>query len=56
MEFYSNDPSIGFEYEGGFLFSERALRISYTQSFGNNKLKGNRKRQTGSAEEQRRVN
>lgn len=55
-ELYTDDPSIGFEYEGAFIFSERSVRITYTRSFGNNKLKGNRNRQTGSAEEQGRVN
>ena len=55
-ELYTDDPTIGFEYRGAFNFVERAVRISYTRNFGNNKLKKNRKRQTGSAEEQRRVN
>jgi hypothetical protein len=55
-ELYTDDPTIGFEYRGTFNFVERAVRISYTRNFGNNKLKRNRNRQTGSAEEQRRVN
>ncbi len=55
-ELFTTDPTIGFEYKGAFNFSERAVRLTYTRSFGNNKLKGNRKRQTGSAEEQGRVN
>ena len=55
-ELYTDDPTIGFEYQGSYLFSERSVRVTYTQSFGNNKLTGNRKRQTGSEEEQGRVN
>lgn len=55
-ELYTDDPNLGFEYKGSYWFAERAVRVTYTRSFGNNKLKGQRNRQTGSAEEQRRVN
>ncbi len=55
-ELFTDDPTIGFEYQGSYIFSERSLRLAYTRSFGNKKLKGNRKRNTGSAEEQGRVN
>ena len=53
---YTDDPSLGFQYEGQFRFSERAVRLTYSRNFGNNKVKGSRKRDTGSAEEQLRVN
>lgn len=53
---YTDDPTLGFQYEGQFRFSERAVRLTYSRNFGSNKIKGSRKRQTGSAEEQGRVN
>ena len=56
FESYTDDPTLGFEYRAKFRFFQRAVRLTYSRSFGNDKLKGNRKRQTGSAEEQRRVN
>ena len=56
FELYTTDPTLGFEYEGAYLFSERAVRLTYSRNFGNNKVKGSRRRETGSAEEQGRVN
>lgn len=50
-----DDPNIDFKLDSYFGFSERVFRLTYSRQFGNNKLKGERKRATGSAEEQRRV-
>ncbi len=50
------DPKIDFRYEGYYGIGERLFRLTYSKRFGNNKLKGARKRATGSAEEQRRAN
>lgn len=55
-EVYTDDPTLGFKYRGSFRFSERAVRLNYSHSFGNSKVKGTRNRQTGSSEEQSRVN
>lgn len=49
-------PSQGFETDGRFDFSNRTFKLSYSRSFGNNKLKASRERSTGSEEERRRVN
>ena len=51
-----DDPDVNFVYRSLYGFSERVFRLTYSRRFGNNKLKGERKRATGSAEEQRRVN
>ena len=51
-----DNPDIAFKYQGDYIFSERVFRLSYSKRFGNSKLKGNRQRQIGSAEEQRRTN
>lgn len=44
-----------FQFNGRLKFDKRRFVISYTQNFGNNKVKGIRKRSTGSQEEQNRV-
>ena len=36
-------------------FSQRTFKVSYSRSFGNRKLKGQRKRKTGAEEERKRV-
>ena len=48
----SNAP---FKLDGNIKFDKRIFTITYTQKFGNNKIKGARKRSVGSAEELRRV-
>lgn len=53
---YTDDPTLGFQYEGQFRFSERAVRLTYSRNFGNKKLKSTRQRETGSEAEQKRVN
>ncbi len=50
-----DDPDIDFKLDSYFGFAERVFRLTYSRQFGNSKLKGQRKRATGSAEEQRRV-
>ena len=47
---------LGFDYIGEYNFAERIFRISYSNRFGNTKLKQARKRQTGAAEELQRDN
>ena len=44
-----------FNFNGKVKFDKRRFVITYTQKFGNNKVKGTRKRSTGSQEEQNRV-
>jgi len=44
-----------FTYSGNIKFDKRRFTITYNQKFGNNKIKGARKRSTGSSEEMRRV-
>jgi len=48
-------PDSGFTTEGVFDFSNRTFSISYSNSFGNNKLKSARKRITGSENERKRI-
>lgn len=49
-------PSQNFAFDGDFDFSQRTFSMTYSKSFGNNKVKAARKRQTGAAEEKGRVN
>jgi hypothetical protein len=44
-----------FSFHGNIKFEKRIFTITYTQKFGNKKIKGVRKRSVGSAEEKRRV-
>ncbi len=44
-----------FSFHGNIKFEKRIFTITYTQKFGNTKIKGVRKRSVGSAEERRRV-
>lgn len=44
-----------FSFHGNIKFEKRIFTITYTQKFGNTKIKGVRKRSVGSAEEKRRV-
>ncbi|MEL6636986.1 MAG: TonB-dependent receptor [Bacteroidota bacterium] len=49
-------PELGFTTNRRFDFSQRTFRLSYSRTFGNNKLKASRRRGTGSEEERGRVN
>jgi len=52
----ANQPDINLNYRGKFAFAERRVRLTYTYNFGSNKVKAARNRQTGSSEEQGRIN
>lgn len=43
-EWVLDNPNINFENRGSFLFTERVFRVTYSKRFGNNKVKGERKR------------
>jgi outer membrane receptor protein involved in Fe transport len=45
-----------FNFSGFFDFSQRTFLVSYSRTFGNQKLRALRDRKTGAAEERRRVN
>ncbi|MEM8846049.1 MAG: outer membrane beta-barrel family protein [Bacteroidota bacterium] len=49
-------PEQNLNTENTFDFSNRTLLLTYSRSFGNDKLKSSRQRQTGSDDERRRVN
>lgn len=51
-----NDPQQNFYYRGQYRQTERIFRLTYSNKFGSNKVKGARQRATGSEEERRRVN
>ncbi|MEM1215880.1 MAG: outer membrane beta-barrel protein, partial [Bacteroidota bacterium] len=51
----ADQPDINLRYRGKFGFAERRVRLTYTYNFGNNKVKAARNRQTGSADEQGRI-
>ena len=44
-----------FSFDGYIKFDKRIFTITYSQKFGNTKIKGVRKRSVGSEEERRRV-
>ncbi|MEL6660258.1 MAG: outer membrane beta-barrel protein, partial [Bacteroidota bacterium] len=52
----ANQPEINLNYRGLFGFAERRIRLTYSYNFGNTGVKAARNRQTGSADEQGRVN
>ncbi|MBK8921906.1 MAG: TonB-dependent receptor [Saprospirales bacterium] len=52
----SNFPEYNLVSKADFDFSQRTFKLTYTRSFGNNKLKDARQRATGSEEERQRVN
>lgn len=51
-----DNPEINFQYRGGYTVAERIFRLSYSNRFGNTKLKQSRNRETGAAETLRRDN
>ncbi len=52
----SNFPEYNLVSTGTLDFSNRTFKLTYSRSFGNNKLNGARQRGTGSEEERKRVN
>lgn len=48
-------PTINLNVKSSYRFAERVFMLSWTNTFGNNKLKSARNRQTGAAEEMRRM-
>lgn len=50
-----DDSRQEFRYEGRYRFSERVFRLTYSNTFGSNKVKAARQRSTGSEEERQRV-
>jgi hypothetical protein len=51
----TEQPEIGLMVRSSYQFSERTFMLSWTNTFGNKKLKSSRQRQTGSAEEMKRI-
>ncbi|MGB4840234.1 MAG: outer membrane beta-barrel protein, partial [Saprospiraceae bacterium] len=51
----TNQPDVNLLVNMSFRFAERIFMLSWTNTFGNSKLKSSRSRQTGSAEEVRRI-
>ena len=51
----TNQPENNLLVDVSFQFAERTFMLSYSNTFGNNKLKSSRSRQTGSAEEMKRI-
>lgn len=52
---YTHIPELNLEQAMEVNFDTRRVTLAYTRSFGNNKVKSSRKRNTGAAEELRRV-
>lgn len=55
IEWEYNQPDLGIKTYGDNDWSERVLLLTYTFSFGNQKVKGKRNRETGSKEERDRM-
>jgi outer membrane receptor protein involved in Fe transport len=51
----TNQPQINLRVNESFQFAERVIMLSWTNTFGNRKLKSSRQRQTGSTEEAQRI-
>ena len=51
----ANIPELNIQSKGMLNFEPRVLRFTFSHNFGNNKLKAERKRETGSDEEKKRV-
>jgi hypothetical protein len=51
----ADQPEIQLLVESSYQFAERTFMLSWTNTFGNKKLKSARNRQTGAAEEMKRL-
>lgn len=51
----TNQPEVNLLVNSSFRFAERVFMLTWNNTFGNSKLKSTRSRQTGSAEEIRRI-
>ena len=51
----TNQPEINLLVTSSYQFAERTFMLTWTNTFGNKKVKSARERQTGSAEEMRRI-
>jgi len=51
----TDQPQVNLLVNSSFRFAERVFMLSWTNTFGNSKLKSSRNRQTGSAEEVKRI-
>lgn len=54
--FLANIPSENLDTDARLDFETTILNVTYTQNFGNNKLKGRRSGKSGSKEERERLN
>lgn len=54
-QFSANVPELNIQTSGRLDFEPRVLRFTYSHNFGSKKVKAERKRETGSEEERRRV-
>lgn len=51
----TNQPEIGLFVRSSYQFAERVFMLSWSNTFGNRKLKSARQRQGAAAEEMRRI-